>query len=144
MLIATLSKFRLDIEYDYDFILIGIACHEKDYRLCWAVNQALGLDLERIEPLSISLRKDEQPSQFALYMHENTENDTACFVVSNRSSRGLLVPEQKHADYFFVAKGPFGKTEEARMLQAVKNVPFVLTAFPLVPAELKSKQNLLF
>lgn len=139
-----MSKFRLDIEYDYDFLLIGIACHEKDYRLCWAVNNALALDLERTEPLHISLRKEEPPAQFSLYMHENNENDTACFIVNNRSDRGLLIPEQKQADYFFVAKGPFGKREETQMLQAIRNISFVLTAFPLVPDELKSKQNLLF
>ncbi|TND10193.1 MAG: hypothetical protein FD123_441 [Bacteroidetes bacterium] len=139
-----MSKFRLDIEYDYDFILIGISCHEKDYRLCWAMNQALSIDMARAEPLQISLKKEDPPASFSLYAHENPENDTACFIVGNRSGSGLLVPEQKHADYFFTAKGPFGKDDEARMLQAIKNIPFVLTAFALVPAELKSKQNLVF
>lgn len=140
-----MGKFRLDIEYDYDFLLIGISCHEKDYRLCWAINQALGIDMARTEnPLEISLRKDEKPSRFTLYGFEHPENDSAFFLVSNRSETGLLVPEQKHADYFLVVHGPFGKNEEARFLQSIKEIAFVLTAFALVPGELKSKQNLVF
>jgi hypothetical protein len=43
-----------------------------------------------------------------------------------------------------VAKGPFSKTDESNMLAAIKNIPFVLLAFPLVPESLKSRQNLLF
>jgi hypothetical protein len=146
----SLSKFRLDIEYDYDFLLIGLVCHEKDYRLCWAVNRELGIDLERTGPLAISLKKGEAPARFALYLHENNDNGTACFIVSNRSEPdsngevGLLVPEQKEADFLFVAKGPFGEREEARMIEGLKKIPFVLLTIRLVPAELKSKENLLF
>jgi hypothetical protein len=138
------SKFRLDIDYDYAFILTGISCHEKPYRLCWAVNRALGLDMQLTAPLAIALKKGEPESLFLLYMHENTDNDTACFLVANRGDRGLLVPEQHQADYFFVAKGPFSETDEAAMLQGIRSVPFVLLAFPLVPETLRSRQNLLF
>lgn len=138
------GKFRLDIDYDYDFILTGISCHEKPYRLCWAINRGLMLDLELTAPLSIALRKGDPESKFQLYMHENTENDTACFLVTNRGDRGLLIPEQHQADYFFIAKGPFGKADEERMLNGIRSLPFVLLTFPLVPAELKSRQNLLF
>lgn len=139
-----MGKFRLDIDYDYDFILTGIACHEKPYRLCWAINRTLALELELTQPLSIALKKGEPESRFQLYMYENPENDTACFVVANRGDRGMLVPEQHQADYFFIAKGPFGKTDKERMLQSIRSLPFVLLTFPLNPAELKSKQNLLF
>lgn len=142
-----MSKFRLDIEYDYDFLLVGLVCHEKDYRLCWAVNRELAIDLERAEPLAISLKKGEAPARFALYLHENNDNGTACFIVSNRSldeTAGLLVPEQKEADFLFVAKGPFGEREEMRMIEGLKRIPFVLLTIRLVPAELKSKENLLF
>jgi hypothetical protein len=100
--------------------------------------------MELAAPLSIALKKGDPESTFLLYMHENTDNDTACFIVANRGDRGLLVPEQHQADYFFVAKGPFSKTDESNMLAAIKNIPFVLLAFPLVPESLKSRQNLLF
>jgi hypothetical protein len=146
-----LGKFRLDIEYDYDFLLVGISCHEKAYRLCWALNNVLTIDLERGDDLAITLKKVDPPSTFTFYVHENNEQDTACFLVANRGEtpgetveRAWLVTEQKQADYFFVAKGPFSKTDEERMLQGIRQVPFVLMSFPIDPESLKSKQNLVF
>ena len=40
-------KYHLEEEYEYDFDLYGISSHEKDYRICWAINNSLGLSLER-------------------------------------------------------------------------------------------------
>lgn len=142
-----LTKFRLDIEYDYDFLLAGISCHEKPYRLCWAVNRALELNMERVDSLAIALKKGEEPTSFPLLMQENAENDTATFLVANKGERPdgpLLIPEQRQADYFFVAKGPFTDSDHERMLSEMKKIQFVLMSYRIDPETLKSKQNLLF
>lgn len=140
-----MTRFRLDVEYEYDFLLVGISCHEKPYRLCWAINRALELNMQRTESLSIALKKNENPSGFPLFLQENTENDTSAFLVSNRAEPGgLLVPEQHQADYFFIAKGPYTETDHERMLGEIKKINFVLMSYSLDPDSLKSKQNLLF
>ena len=36
-------KYYLDDTYEYDFLLLGISCHERDYRVSWALNQKLTL-----------------------------------------------------------------------------------------------------
>lgn len=139
-----MTKFRLDIEYDYDFLLAGISCHEKPYRLCWAVNRALELNMERTESLQIALKKNEKPSSFPLFIEENTQNDTATMLVSNRGDLGLLIPEQHQADYFFIARGPYTDADHDRMLAELKKISFVIMSYRLDPETLKSKQNLLF
>ena len=40
-------KHLLEEKYEFDFNLLGICCHEKDYRLCWAVNSTLRLNLSK-------------------------------------------------------------------------------------------------
>ena len=141
-----MTRFRLDIEYEYDFLLVGISCHEKPYRLCWAVNKALELNMERIDSLALSLKKNENPSGFPLFRQDNFENDTSLILVANRAdqSTGLLIPEQHQADYFFIAHGPYTDTDYERMLAEIKRIPFVLMSYRLDPENLKSKQNLLF
>lgn len=141
-----MTRFRLDIEYEYDFLLVGISCHEKPYRLCWAVNKALELNMERIDSLALSLKKNENPSGFPLFRQDNFENDTSLILVANRAdqSAGLLIPEQHQADYFFIAHGPYTDTDYERMLAEIKKIPFVLMSYRLDPENLKSKQNLLF
>jgi hypothetical protein len=139
-----LTKHRLDIEYEYDFFLTGISCHEKPYRLCWAINKTLELEMQLVDPLSISLKKNELPSDFPLFMHENQEQDTVIYLIGNKNENGLLIPEHHQADYFFIAKGPFNETDFANMLGGIKDIAFVLMSYRINPETLKSKQNLLF
>jgi hypothetical protein len=139
-----LTKHRLDIEYEYDFFLTGISCHEKPYRLCWAINKALEMEMQLIDPLSISLKKNELPTDFTLFMHENQDLDTIVYLVANKNENGLLVPEHHQADYFFIAKGAFNETDYTNMLAGIKAIPFVLMSYRIDPETLKSKQNLLF
>ncbi|CAN5910856.1 hypothetical protein BH11BAC7_BH11BAC7_00600 [soil metagenome] len=150
---TALTKFRLDIEYDYDFFLAGISCHEKPYRLCWAINRAIGHDMAQTEPLSIALKKTEAPSDFPVFKIFNKENDTSIFLIANKTETtgaeeqpgiGLLIPEQNQADYFFIVKGPFNEHDLDQMMKSIREIPFVQLIYRINPSVLKSKENLLF
>jgi len=138
------NKFKLEIEYDYDFVLIGICSHEKDYRICWALNNKLGFDLKKTEELEIKEKKLAEPSLFSMYAYENAEQYTAYYVIANRSQNGLLVPEQKQVDYFLVVKGTMTDEQVDELVKQLRETSLVLTAYEIDPNQLKSKQNLLF
>lgn len=146
-----MSKFRLDIEYDYDFFLAGISCHEKAYRLCWGINRALNIEMAQTEPLSIALKKNEPPSDFPVFKQVNKSNDTALYLISNKAEAaetekqpGLLIAEQHQADYFFIAQGAFTEHDLEQMMKSIREIPFVQLIYRINPAVLKSKENLLF
>ena len=48
-------KYTLLEEYDYDFTLIGISCHAKDYRICWSINQRFGYDFDQLTTRNLVL-----------------------------------------------------------------------------------------
>jgi hypothetical protein len=139
-----LGKFTLDVAYDFDFILLGISCHEKDYRISWALREKLGIDLCRGEDIVISSKKGTQTDAFAVFEHFSEENESSIFLVSNRSGSALLVPEQRSADYFLIARGGYDQENKEEILLLIKDITFVLTAYAIDPATLKSKQNLIF
>jgi hypothetical protein len=139
-----LSKFTLDVAYDFDFILLGISCHEKDYRISWAIREKLGIDLCRGEDIVISSKKGTQSDAFAVFEHFSEENESSIFLVSNRNGPSLLVPEQRSADYFLIARGGYDQENKEEILLLIREISFVLTAFAIDPASLKSKQNLIF
>jgi hypothetical protein len=149
---TALTKHRLEIEYEYDFFLVGISCHEKPYRLCWAINKATEMEMVLIDPLSISLKKNESPADFPRFKMENPENDVLVYLLANKNETnpddtavpGVLIPEHHQADYFFIVKGPFTPTDYSKMLAGIKEIPFVLMSYRIDPSTLKSKQNLLF
>ncbi len=139
-----MPKLSLDIEFNFDFLLVGISCHEKDYRICWAINQELGTELEKRDDLEIKEKKQMDVSRHSLFTWNDEENYIEYSVIANRSTHGLLLPEQKQADYLMKVSGNLTAKQKENILSGLRKISIVLTAFEISPANLKSKQNLVF
>ena len=139
-----MNKFKLDIEYDYDFTLFGISCHEKDYRICWALNNKLRLEFKKVQDIESKEKKKKENTKYPLFEFIDEEAHREYFIIGNRSDSALLIPEQKHADYFLMVRGNFNDAEKEILLKNIKSIQIILTAFEIQPNELKSKQNLIF
>ena len=139
-----MPRLSLDIEYDFEFLLVGISCHEKDYRICWALNKQLNIELARQDDLEIKEKKQMDVSRHALFSWADEENFIEYSFIANRSSQGLLLPEQKQADYLMKVSGNLSAKQKEQILSDIKSIPIVLTSFSINPTSLKSKQNLVF
>lgn len=139
-----MTKKLLNIEYEYDFTLIGISCHEKDYRLCWNINNALHIELTKIESLENYSPKEKAKGLFSLFSYEHEESQRTYYLLSNRSQYGVVIPEQKQTDYFIIIKGSFFESDKAVLMDELKKIPIILTSFEINPNSLKSKKNLIF
>jgi hypothetical protein len=139
-----MAKLVLDIEYDYDFLLIGISCHEKEYRLSWALNNNLNLELAKTKDLQIDSKKQKEPLAHSMFMFDSEQQYRQYYLIANRGVQGPLIPEQKQADFFLLIKGTLLNDDKTTILKRVKETPMVLTAFDIDPNKLKSKENLLF
>lgn len=137
-----MSKFVLNLEDQYEFTLIGISCHKKDYRLCWELNKSLNIDLVREEDLTVVDNKEEL--SFTFYRYLNREEYLDYYLIGNRSNNAILIPEQKMIDFWLKIEGDIYEEQKTTILNNLKGLPVVLTAFEINPESLKSKQNLLF
>jgi hypothetical protein len=164
-----LAKHTLEIEYDYDFVLIGISSHEKDYRFCWALNNKLKLELSKKESLEIKGKKQATPSYFSFFTFDDEDQYTEYSVIANfseskslvvaedslfgvsgkskqsgHSENEYLIPEHKQMNYLFVIRGEMEDEEVDEMIKQIKELDIVLTAIRIDPKSLRSKQNLIF
>jgi len=138
---SNMTKYQLEVEYDYDFLMVGISCHAKDYRLCWGLNQKLGFNLEKLDQdIEIRHRKPDRSSYHSVYTWYNKETHAEYNLVLNKTNAGVLIPEQKQADYFLIVRNNFDDDIETQ----IREIDFVLTAFEVNVDSLKSKQNLVF
>lgn len=137
-----MSKLLLNLEEDYDFALIGISCHTKDYRLCWEINRALFIDLIRTADLEIN--KKGELNTYSFYEFVDEENYLEYYLISNLSNNGYLVAEQKKVDFFLLLKGNTSNHQIQDIIFKINSLSLVLTSFNIDPNQLKSKQNLLF
>ena len=162
-----LAKHTLEVSYDYDFLLIGISSHEKDYRICWALNKKLSLDLKKTDSLEIKGKKQTTPSYFSFFIFDKEEDFLEYSVIANfsesksmdikthslfgmedanehHSENELLIPEQKQMNYFLVVRGEMEDDAVDELVKQIKEIDVVQTAVRIDATQLKSKQNLIF
>lgn len=137
-----MTKFTIALEDDYEFELIGISCHSKNYKLCFTVNQAIHIALKRTDDFDIVKKKETLSFPFYEYLDE--ECGLNYFLIANKSEKGFLVSEKQTVDYFLILKGNISPQEVKKIEKALQNQPIILMAYQIDVASLKSKKNLLF
>ena len=139
-----MKKFTLNIEedFDFDFELIGISCHEKDFRLCYELNKHLDIDLTRIKDIEINTKK--LSAKFSYFEFHDEENRMDYYLISNRSEQGMLLPEQKSTDYLLQLKGVTSDEIVEELITKICSISLILTAYKINVNTLKSRQNLIF
>lgn len=148
------TKRILQVDYDYDFLLIGICTHAKDYRLCWEINKILEIKLERVDDTMLNTHTKDfsvkkgtshgELSAYSIYFCEEEESNNCFHVISNKSSNGILIIEQKQVDYFLRIKGNNDSDYQVELIKKLKNISIVLTAYEIDLNKLKSKHKFLF
>jgi hypothetical protein len=133
-----MSKVRLQFEHDYDFCLVGIVCHEKDYRLCWMLNNTFNIKLTKVDDHAT---EHSAHSMFS-FNHEDVFRDY--HLIANRGSQGMLIEEHRQIDYFFIVKGPLEEDEKKELVEHIKKSEIVSGAYSIDAQTLKSKHNLVF
>jgi hypothetical protein len=137
-----LTKLVLEIEEDYDFYLIGIVAHVKDYRLSWELNRNLNLGLFKDQDLEIKMKENSKSFSFHLYVDE--DNSIEYYLIGNRSESGYLIPEESKCDYLFILKGNITDETVEDIIKQLNSFKLILACYSLDVENLKSKKNLIF
>lgn len=138
---TTMAKLKLDLEPDPEVTVIGISSHVNDYRLCWSLNKSLGLTLSRCEKDIVETHQGRSTT-YALFAHDVPELEGGYLLVNNHGTDGILLKEQRNADFFLVVDDSVAE-REPDLLDRVRAAEFVLTAFPLPFANIRMGHKLL-
>lgn len=137
-----MAKYTLTLEDDFNFDLIGFCSHQRDYRVCWAINNRLEIALEKsMEPYMVSNRKGEVVSSHSLY-HFETEELTY-YLIQNKSTNGFLVPERAQIDYFLVIKEA-NMVDVDELTRQLKEITEIQAVFIIDINTLKSASKFIF
>ncbi len=144
-----------DLLEDTSFGLFAIHSHLEDHTLAYALNQACAIRLSRTAD-DLRLGKD---AAFPIFQWKDEAGFQDWTLVRNTGAvsgsgrrdglfpdepmqvRQYLIPEKKEVDYFLKLEG---EDRDQRVLTQLLAIPKVITAYSLEPAQLKSKQNLIF
>jgi len=138
-----MKKTKLVVEYDFDFVLVGITTSLKAYKLAWELNQKLAIHLVKKESIVVGFKGIEKA--FASHIHQTPRRFIRLLTnkLQDTDGKHLLAPEYPHFDYLIVIQDAEQSFAE-NILNAVRQIPSVeLAAF--IPLEtLKTKENFIF
>ncbi len=139
------KKFKLDIAFENETVLIGISAHLKDYRLVWFINKQLGFKFIKTEDFAYSANKQKKELNFSCYYYKDEANFSTYYFLSNISqpSSYNLINEHKQADYLMFCERPDQNKNTKLLITDIKKTPNVLTAFEINQADIKYINNIL-
>ena len=167
-----MAKHTLENNFEFDFLLFGIICHESEYRICSAINKCLGLDLARDKALELKNKKQAEALTFSVFTFTDENSENEYVLLNNLSSnaaqtevkakptvqaglfddsgegvnekKGRLIPEQDETDFFLLLRGDFSSNEKNNILKKLNALETIINIKEIDPKKLNSKNNLLF
>lgn len=129
MMVSKKKVHKLSADYESDFYLIGIASHENDYRISWAVNTALKWKLVKIDDFKVNHPKLKTMVNYSMYKYTDVDELFNYNLIANKSEKGFLLPELKNIDYILKISGDIDAEFLNSIIQKIKKIDIVITAF---------------
>jgi len=130
------KKLKISSEVTYDYTIFGVACHLKDYRFTFFLNEKLGFRFKRVEDLKMNDGTEEKAYSFFLYKHPDERRNY--YLISNYHESGRLIPLEKGADFFIIADDLLPASQKKQLVTKVQSVPQVLAAYEIPKAKAKN------
>jgi hypothetical protein len=130
-------------EEEPDYLLLGIVSPMKDYRLCWLLNHALDIELEKIDDISLNIKTKKKELCFSRFHFHEPITKADYYVLQNKCDGDQLLPEIKQADYIFFIKGSYYKEHADGIVEKLYQITEIQAVLRLQDNAIKTKQNIL-
>ena len=117
---------RLEIENEIDFLILGINCHKKAYRMCWEINKKLQFNFIKKEN---HIHPENHQISFERFLHEDKKNNTTYNLISNRSETGYLDSQNKSVNFYLIVEG--GVYKRKKIIEKLNQIEDMLLVYQL-------------
>jgi hypothetical protein len=140
-----MSKKVLTLEYEeeFDFLLLGIFSHQRDFQVCHEINLQLSADLERQDEFTLQLEKKGSTGLFTVFQYK-TENEEEYFLISNKGVNGHFISSQKHIDFFLLIRNQNRYTIIEEIIKNLRRSKIISSVIQMEPNTIKTADNFLF
>jgi len=101
------------------------------------------MHFEKIEDHEIFFNTGEPLGYFSKYYFFVEQGEQEFYLLSNRSSDGLLIPEMSNVDFFILIKEFIDQEDLNYLINGLNKLPDIQVAAKIDPSKLKSKENLM-
>lgn len=115
------------------FTVIGISCHIKDFQLSYHLLQTIDLEFVKMDDFN----------GYSYYFVRDEDCFNSYYLLGNRGQKSILIPDLKQTDFILFVEGPFKKTQKDQLLEKIKGIKNVLTAFEVRLETIKNHEPML-
>ena len=127
------KKRTLAIDYTPDFRAVGIFTAQKDYRLCWLLDQYLRTAFQRLPDFSFVSENQKPPLTVPVFRHTDRRLLRKYFLLPNKLETTALFQKPANMDYLFLVQQPSDQFDMQRLIKEIRNIPQVNTAIEAGP-----------
>jgi hypothetical protein len=131
------KKVKVDIDFSQDNVFLGISCHKKDYWIAYHLNDAIGVEMARMDDLPVYKPKPDILINFPLFYYLDESNCNSFYLFPNNNLEGILFPELKGIDYLLLINGFLNERDKTKLIASVKGVNNILAAYEINLSKLK-------
>ena len=141
------------------YSLIGIHSTLEDYKLAYLMNRNLNTRFNKATE-DLEFKRDQKKASFSIYNYENTNDGFDLFLIANSyrrenqtvsnelllttETKTYLISEKKKVDFFLKICGESEYDFVMKIIQKIKNIDNVITAYSIDKNTLKSRDFLIF
>lgn len=151
-----MPTLKLEIEYDFDFEIIGLVTSLAPYQLVWQLNKIFNIDLVKKEDIILDFTKknviitnylfEEEYSYLRVIKNKSTEDTT----IDNPASlfdigqTEYFLPEIKKYDYILQLEGTVNNLYSDMIIAKLNQIDKIQLITPIDLDDIKDKDNLIF
>jgi len=145
--------------YEEKYSLLGIHTTLEAYKLAYVLNHHLGVRFNKAS-FNLDFENEKSDASFSIYTYENSTHNSEWYLISNSEKKenkvqeeGLLlsteiknylIPEKKKIDFFVKIVEDIPLKDTQKLVNKIKSIDQIITAYTIDTNTLKSKDILIF
>jgi hypothetical protein len=139
-----MAKSKLNIDFDYDFLIWGLTSNFPDYKLCWKLNQIFEWKLIRNDDIKYFPIVGEEPIFFSHFEYPIPEDHYSIELVKQKNDGFVLLNELKNFDYLLIVRGARDFFNQEELTIYLNKIQGIQIAISIDIEKIKTKQHLIF
>jgi hypothetical protein len=132
------TRLKLDIEQNNEYILIGLVSAEPDYKVSLAINKKFNVSLKNTIPLLLTGENNSEIT-FSRFSNHGGTSDLVLSLTSNRSGKNYLLGKLKNVDYLLQICDPDKEVNVLSHISELRDIEAVTAVFNIDLNTLKDK-----
>lgn len=122
------TRVKLNIEQNNEYILLGLVSAEPDYKLSLTLNKKFRISLKNIGPLKLP-GDARSELVFSRFSNNDDPEDLIFSLISNRTGKYFLLNKLKNIDYLLQIQVPEKEVNLNRITSALREIDTITAVF---------------